>query len=85
MSQSYDEKRVRRVQYIRSVVGENVRKIRKEQGLTQKQMGDLLIGGPTHESYFRGIETGQKEFSLVRLVEIADTLGVTPSQLLEGI
>ena len=85
MSQPYSAARARRASLVRKVIGENVREIRLHQGFTQAQFSKLLVGGPAHESYFRGIEAGLKEISLVRLVEIADTMGVPVARLLEGL
>lgn len=73
----------RRAAYINAVVGENARKARKELGLTQAQVSSMLGSGC--ESYYRGVESGVKQISLVRLVDIADALGVQPYQLLEGL
>lgn len=71
--------------YVRMIVGENIRKFRHLEGLTQKQLAELLVGGGTNESYFRSIENGHKAISLVRVVEVADTLGIPPADLLAGL
>lgn len=50
-------------------VGENIRRIRKERGLTIKQLGDMV---GVSESYIRAYESGRrnpKESSLKRLAE----------------
>lgn len=85
MTRPYSTARKQRAQAIRDVVAVNARARRKELGLTQQQVSILLSGEGAHEAYYRGIETGTKEISLVRLVELADTLDVTASQLLEGV
>lgn len=77
------EEATRKAAYINEVVGENARTIRVGQGLTQAQVSELL--GSMCESYYRGIEAGLKQISLVRLVDIADVLGVHPGELLEGV
>lgn len=64
-------------------IGDNIRRLRKEAGMTQAQASELLTGA--HESYFRSIENGQKNISLIRAIEIADLLGVTLSEIVEGI
>jgi len=65
-----------------SIIGENIRKHREAQGCTQREMS---VEFGAHESYFRGIENGQKELSLHRLIEIADMLGVPAGDLLENV
>lgn len=67
---------------LRVIVAANCRKARAAAGLTQRQVSELF--GAT-EGYYRGIEAGTKSFSLVRVIEIADALGVTVGQLLEGL
>lgn len=68
--------------YILTIIGENIKKARTDSGLTRN---DLSSRFSTAESYIRGVENGQKDLSLYRLVEIADFLGVPVSSLLEGI
>jgi len=65
------------------IVGENIRKLRLEKGWTQKEAAQIFAN--CSESYFRHIENGQKEISLVRVIEIADLFDVTVSELLEGV
>jgi len=69
--------------HAREKIGENIRKFRKESGMTQAQASELLTGA--HESYFRSIENGQKDISLIRAIEIADLLGVSLSDIVEGV
>ncbi len=71
--------------YVLGVIGDNVVAARKASGLTQKSMGELLVRKGTCESYWRSIEAGQKELSLIRLIEIASALNVEPSELLRGL
>ncbi|MGB0972856.1 MAG: helix-turn-helix domain-containing protein [Mycobacterium sp.] len=85
MSQPYSHRRKQRAAHIFSVVGENIRTARVGEEVTQAQAAKLLGEDGTHESYFRGVENGHKQISLVRLVEIADALGVAPESLLRGV
>lgn len=64
-------------------IGLNMRRVRKDMGYTQKEISYLL--GSTSETYYRGVESGNKEISLLRLLEIADALGCPCADLLEGV
>lgn len=68
--------------YIHSVIADNIRRERVALGLTQRDAAALFGAG---ESYFRAIENGHKQLSLLRVVEIADVLGVSAAKLLEGL
>jgi transcriptional regulator with XRE-family HTH domain len=83
MPQPDDPERARRRKLIQGIVGENVRQHRTKQDMSRVQLSKLC--GSVHESYVRQIENGQKEISLVRLVEFADALGVNASELLDGV
>lgn len=64
-----------------SVIGQNIKKIRKKQGLTQKELGERLgITQQTVAQYERATE--QPKISTVR--KIADGLGVPVKELIEG-
>ena len=63
------------------LIGRRVKEIRKQLHVTQAQlaeMTDLSI------SYISHIETAQKKASLESLVRIADVLGITVDELLNG-
>lgn len=83
MPQPDDAARARRRKLIQGIVGENVRQHRTKQDMSRVDLSKLC--GSVHESYVRQIENGQKEISLVRLVELADALGVRASELLDGV
>ena len=68
---------------INRLVGMNARAIREVQGITQIECSRLLAGA--HESYWRSIETGHKDMSLLRVVEVSEVLGCTVGQLMEGV
>ena len=65
----------------RRVVGANVRRLRKERGLTQEQ---LALDAAIDLTYLGGIERGRRNPSVVVLGRVAAVLGVTPSMLLEA-
>ena len=63
----------------RATVGENVRRLRLERDLTQER---LAFDAEIDLTYLGGIERGRRNPSLLVLVRIASTLGVTPDVLL---
>ena len=68
---------------INSLVGGNIREHRLRLGMTQSDCSSLLAGA--HESYWRSIESGQKDMSMLRVVEVAEVLSVDVSELLVGV
>ena len=54
-------------------VGENIRRIRQERGLTLKQLGDLV---GVSEAYIRAYETGRRNPKIKSLEAIAQALAV---------
>ena len=62
----------------KSYFGENLRRIRKEKGLTQKQLAELIT--VTHSSISEW-ETGDKYPQIIWIYEIASKLGVQPEEL----
>lgn len=59
-------------------VGENIRRIRKERGLTQKQLGELVDAS---EAYIRAYESGRRNPKPSSLEKIANALAVNPEVL----
>lgn len=59
-------------------VGENIRRIRQERGLTQKQLGDMVGAS---EAYIRAYESGRRNPKPVSLEKIANALSVNPEVL----
>ena len=57
-------------------IGENIRKHRKEKGLTQKKLGELCIP-PIAESTIRRYELGKLNPKIATIKKIADALGVS--------
>jgi len=66
---------------IRVRLGNRVRSLRKERGLTQVELAEML---GVDRSYLSEIETGKKDPSLRVLKTIADGFRLTLSQLLNG-
>ncbi len=65
---------------MRRLVGRNVRRIRLAKGLTQEQFAD--VSGFTQQ-YISGLESGQRNPTVVSLFELAQALGVDPADLLK--
>ncbi len=59
--------------------GEKLHILRKQQGLSQRQLGEMLgISG----SHVGAIERGEKTPNATMILKIADTFGVTTDQLM---
>lgn len=70
MARSLDEEAKKRF-------GEMVRRLRKEQGLSQES---LALACCLDRTYIGGIERGERNLSLVNIVKIAKALGVSPKE-----
>ncbi|HEX4198045.1 MAG TPA: helix-turn-helix transcriptional regulator [Caulobacteraceae bacterium] len=64
------------------IVGANVRRLRKERGLTQE---DVAHPAGISVRYLSGIESGQENPTVAVLGRLAAALGVHPSSLLENV
>ncbi len=62
------------------LLGENVRRIRKECGLSQEE---LAFRAGMKRSYVSDLERGTRNPNVRALGRLADALGVTPSRLLD--
>ncbi|MEG4634901.1 helix-turn-helix transcriptional regulator [Microcoleus sp. AR_TQ3_B6] len=62
--------------------GEQVRKLRKSRGLSQEELAELA---QLHRNYIGGIERGERNVAFLNIVRLAKALGVSLSELLEGI
>ena len=60
------------------IVGENIRRIRQERGLTQRQLGDMVGAS---EAYIRAYESGRRNPKPASLEKIANALSVNPEVL----
>ena len=63
-------------------LGLNIRKHRMARGLTQEELSDRA---EIHYTFLGHIERGNKLPSLSTLARLADTLGITLSDILQGI
>ena len=62
-----------------SALGKRVKKLRKEQKMTQERLAELIDVSVPHMS---NIENGKTKFSLQVLVDMADALKTTPDALM---
>jgi transcriptional regulator with XRE-family HTH domain len=65
---------------MRKLVGQNVRRIRLEKGLTQEHFCDL---SGFSQQYVSGLETGRRNPTIVTIYELAKALGVSHMDLLK--
>ncbi len=59
-------------------IGDNIRRIREEKGLTQQQIAELIS---MHRSNYSKVESGQREISVEALNKIAKYFGMTIDQI----
>jgi len=64
---------------MRKLVGENVRRIRTERGMTQEQLAE---SSGFSQQYISDLERGRRNPTVVSLFELAQALGSTPIELL---
>ena len=58
---------------IKSEVGNSIRRVRTEQGLTQKELGEKMgVGEPTVNKY----ESGNQNLTVETIKKVADALGM---------
>lgn len=67
---------------IKSKVGKQIREIREKVEMSQK---DLAYSSDLDRSYIASVENGQRNISIVNLEKIANSLGVSLSELFKGI
>jgi transcriptional regulator with XRE-family HTH domain len=65
---------------MRKLVGQNVRRIRLEKGLTQEQFCEL---SGFSQQYVSGLETGRRNPTIVTIYELAKALGVSHLDLVQ--
>ena len=62
------------------VVGRNIRRLRRERGVSQEDLADEI---GVHRTYMGGVERGERNLTLRSLERLAERLGVSPLSLLE--
>lgn len=67
---------------MRRLVGENVRRIRQDRGLTQEQFAEI---SGFSQQYLSGLERGRRNPTVVTLFELATALNATPVDLLRAV
>ena len=63
---------------VRERVGNNVRRLREKQGISQEELADRA---ELHRTYISGVERGVRNPTVVVLEKVADALGVELSAL----
>ncbi len=66
----------------KEILGNNVRRIRQEAGLSQEE---LAYRAKLHRTYISSIERGERNVSVENIFAIADALKVPPGDLLKPI
>jgi len=64
------------------IFGQQVRKLRKAQGYSQE---NFAYACELDRTYVGGIERGERNLSLRNIERIADTLGISLSELMDGV
>jgi len=64
---------------MRSLVGQNVRRIREKKGLTQEEFAER---SGFSQQYISGLERGQRNPTVITVYELATALGVSHMDLL---
>lgn len=67
---------------MRRLVGENVRRIRQDRGLTQEQFAE---SSGFSQQYLSGLERGRRNPTVLTLFELATALNATPIDLLRAV
>ncbi|QDT86381.1 helix-turn-helix domain-containing protein [Gimesia chilikensis] len=62
--------------------GERVRELRKEQGYSQE---NFAYACELDRTYVGGIERGERNVALRNIERIADTLGISVAELMDGV
>jgi transcriptional regulator with XRE-family HTH domain len=65
---------------MRRLVGQNVKRIRLDKGLTQEQFCDI---SGFSQQYVSGLETGRRNPTIVTIYELAKALGVSHLDLVQ--
>jgi transcriptional regulator with XRE-family HTH domain len=61
------------------IVGRNLRRIRRERGLSQEEFADLL---GVHRTYMGGVERGERNLTLRSLERLAERISIDARTLM---
>lgn len=64
---------------LQRIVGRNIRRLRRERGLSQEELADEI---GVHRTFMGGVERGERNLTLQTLERLAERLGVDPVNLL---
>ena len=64
---------------LQRIVGRNLRRIRRERGLSQEEFADLL---GVHRTYMGGVERGERNLTLKSLERLADRISIDARTLM---
>lgn len=64
---------------LQRIVGRNIRRLRRERGLSQEELADEI---GVHRTFMGGVERGERNLTLQTLERLAERLGVDPVSLL---
>ena len=65
-----------------SVIGERLKKARKDKGLTQEELAEKL---DISIAFLSRVERGSSKVNLKRLTQICEILGITEGEILTGV
>ena len=63
-------------------LGQNIRSLRQQRGLTQEKLAELA---GLHRTYLGGVERGERNISFINLNRVAQALEVNLSELVRGV
>lgn len=63
-------------------MGKRLRELRLERGWSQEELADRAH---LHRNYVGGVERGERNISLINIVELANALSIKPAELLKAI
>lgn len=68
--------------HLRATLADNLRRLRKGQGLSQEALADKAS---LHRTFVGAVERGERNISLDNIGKLAAALAVPPSRLLKGV